>query len=161
MLWTLTIVPSVFCVDAVLRVYAQTRFLFAMNLLRLAIVAGSIGWFLSAFGLSGAVLVTLVSTALVRIAGIARIARLMGLGIGDALPWPRLLAIGAAAVVAAVPAIWLGPATLAAPLALLYHAAIYGTVYLAICYGAARSEHATTPLRLQLKRRLSAFLTEG
>ena len=38
MAWTLTILPAVFCVDAVLRAYAQTRFLFAMNVLRLGLV---------------------------------------------------------------------------------------------------------------------------
>ena len=38
--------PAVLCVDAVLRAYAQTRFLFAMNVIRLGLVVGLIGWFL-------------------------------------------------------------------------------------------------------------------
>ena len=36
MVWALTILPSIFAVNAVLRVYAQTRFLLVMNLMRLA-----------------------------------------------------------------------------------------------------------------------------
>ena len=62
MVWVLTMLPAVFAVDAVLRVYAQTRFLLVMNLVRFAFVAGLIGWFLSSFGLMGAVLVTLLAT---------------------------------------------------------------------------------------------------
>jgi hypothetical protein len=152
----------VFCVDAVLRVYAQTRFLFVMNLMRLAIVAALIGWFLSAFGLSGAVLVTLVSTGIVRLAGIARIARLMRVGFGDALPWGRLTAIAGCAMVAAAPVAWLAPAvSLPSVLQLLYAAAIYGSAYMVLCYGAARLEHAAAPLPIHLRRRLTAWLTEG
>src|SRR5205085_4488005 len=52
MVWVLTILPSIFGVNAVLRVFAQTRFLLVMNLLRLGTVALLIGWFLSAFGMS-------------------------------------------------------------------------------------------------------------
>ena len=78
MVWSLTILPSIFAVDAVLRVFAQTRFLLVMNLMRLAIVAALIGWFLSAFGLSGAVLVTLARTdRWSTCVGVARIARLL------------------------------------------------------------------------------------
>ncbi len=58
--WVLTMLPAVMAVDAVLRVYAQTRFLLIMNLVRFACVAGLIGAFLSSFGLIGAVLVALV-----------------------------------------------------------------------------------------------------
>jgi O-antigen/teichoic acid export membrane protein len=71
MVWALTILPSIFAVNAVLRVFAQTRFLLVMNLMRLAMVAALIGWFLSTFGMSGAVLVTLVSTMLVNLVGVA------------------------------------------------------------------------------------------
>ena len=38
------IIPAVFCVDAVLRVYAQTRFLFAINVIRLVLVVALISW---------------------------------------------------------------------------------------------------------------------
>jgi O-antigen/teichoic acid export membrane protein len=90
MVWALTILPSIFAVNAVLRVFAETRFLLVMNLLRLAMVAALIGWFLSTFGMSGAVLVTLVSTLLVNIVGVGRIAHLLHVPLAAALPWGRL-----------------------------------------------------------------------
>src|SRR5262249_53773669 len=107
MIWSLSVIPSAFCVDALLRVYAQTRFLLILNLLRLAFIAMSIGWFLTTFGLAGAVIVTLVSTALVKAAGIVRIAQLMNVRLVSALPWRRLAAIASHAVIAAVPAFWI------------------------------------------------------
>ena len=97
MVWSLTILPSIFAVNAVLRVFAQTRFLLVMNLMRLAMVAALIGWFLSIFGMSGAVLVTLLSTALVNLVGVARIARLLHVPFSEALPWSRLGGIAARA----------------------------------------------------------------
>src|SRR5207237_177672 len=57
MLWCLMILPSAFSVDSVLRAYAQTRFLLVMNIVRLAVIAVLIGWFLNHFGMIGAVLV--------------------------------------------------------------------------------------------------------
>jgi O-antigen/teichoic acid export membrane protein len=107
MVWALTILPSIFAVNAVLRVFAQTRFLLVMNLMRLAMVAALIGWFLSAFGMSGAVLITLVSTLLVTLVGVWRIASLLHLSFSHTLPWSRLTGIFLRAVAAAVPVIWL------------------------------------------------------
>jgi O-antigen/teichoic acid export membrane protein len=107
MVWALTILPSIFAVNAVLRVFAQTRFLLVMNLLRLGMVALLIGWFLSSFGMSGAVLVTLVSTLLINLVGVGRIAHLLQLSFARALPWSRLGGIFLRAIVAAIPVIWL------------------------------------------------------
>jgi O-antigen/teichoic acid export membrane protein len=133
MVSTLTILLSVFCIDAVLRVHAQTRFLFGMNLLRLAVVAGFIGWFLSMFGLVGAVLITVTATALVRVIGLARIARLMNVGIADVLPWRRLALSAAFALAAAFPAVWIARAlALPAFLELVCAAATYGATYITL-----------------------------
>jgi O-antigen/teichoic acid export membrane protein len=111
MIWCLTILPAVLSVDAVLRAYARTRFLLAMNLLRLALIAVSIGWFLSTFGLAGAVLVTLLSTTLVKAIGVFRIARLLKVGLADVLPWSRLWSVAVHAGLAAIPAFGVGRAT--------------------------------------------------
>lgn len=160
MLWTLTIVPAIFCVDAVLRVYAQTRFMFAMNLVRLAIVASLIGWFLGAFGLAGAVLVTLASTAAVRLFGLVRIARLLHLGVREALPWGRLAGTLVCALIAAAPAYWIiSSDALPRLLALASTFIAYGAVYLALYYTAFNGfrDSAAAPLR----RRLLAWLTES
>jgi O-antigen/teichoic acid export membrane protein len=160
MLWTLTILPAVFCVDAVLRVHAQTRFMFAMNMLRLVMVAGLIGWFLSEFGLAGAVLVMLVSTAVARVLGIIRIARLMEVGIVDVLPWERLASTAACALAAGVPAYWVMASTgLPRLLTLAAAAAAYGLTYLVLSDVSSRWTRATAPVSFH--RRLAAWLTEG
>jgi O-antigen/teichoic acid export membrane protein len=136
MVWSLTMLPSIFAVNAVLRVFAQTRFLLVMNLMRLAMVAALIGWFLSAFGMSGAVLVTLLSTALINVIGVARIARLLHVSFREALPWSRLGGIFARAAVAAVPVLWLTrELTLAPVVGLIAGGAVYGATYFALSYG--------------------------
>ena len=81
MLWTLTIVFSVPCVDAVLRAHAQTRFLFGLNVLRLALVLGLTGWFLSLYRTAGRrARDARLARRIVRVAGVVRIARLLGVG---------------------------------------------------------------------------------
>ena len=135
MMWALTILPSIFAVNAVLRVFAETRFLLVMNVIRLAMVAALIGWFLSTFGMSGAVLVTLVSTLLVNLVGVARIAHLLRLSFADTLPWGRLAAIFGCALVAALPVLWItrewGVHRL---VALGTSAAAYAAVYFGLSY---------------------------
>ena len=54
-----------------------------MNITRLLIVAGLIGWFISTWGLIGAVLVTLAGTTIVKAAALGRIARLMHVGFAE------------------------------------------------------------------------------
>lgn len=158
-LWTLTILPSVLCVDAVLRAHAQTRFIFAMNVWRLGIVVGLIGWFLGEFGLAGAVLVTLVASVIARLVGITRIARLTRSGIGGVLPWARLATTMACAVAAGMPAYWIisSPA-LPRLLALVSATVVYGGFYLMLSYASSRWIHTATDAP---PRRLFAWLTEG
>jgi O-antigen/teichoic acid export membrane protein len=107
MVWVLTMLPAVMAVDAVLRVYAQTRFLLVMNVVRFVCVAGLIGWFLEAFGLLGAVGVTLLAMTVVKALGVVRIAQMMHVGPREALPWLRLLRIAALAAISALPVVWL------------------------------------------------------
>jgi len=136
MIWSLTILPSIFAVNAVLRVFAQTRFLLIMNLIRLAMVAALIGWFLSMFGMSGAVLVTLLSTALVNILGVARIARLLHLTFSNSLPWSQLGGIAARAGIAALPVLWLTRETTLSPVVgLVAGGVVYAAIYFALSYG--------------------------
>lgn len=137
--WTLAaVLPPIFAVDGVLRVYAQTRFLLFMNLLRLAFVAVFIGWFMSAFGLSGAVLVTLLGTMFVKVVGVFRVASLMHVPAGEALPWGRLSAITLRAGVAAAPTWWAAHAMTMPPLAaLVAGGAIYAAAYFGLSYASA------------------------
>jgi O-antigen/teichoic acid export membrane protein len=133
MIWCLTILPSALSVDAVLRVHARTRFLLGMNVLRLVLIAISIGWFLSTFGLAGAVLVTLLSTSLVKAVGVLRIARLLHVGLGDVLPWGRLAGVAIQASVAALPAFWVTRTVTWPPLAnVIATGAVYAVTFATI-----------------------------
>jgi O-antigen/teichoic acid export membrane protein len=130
MVWCLMVLPSAFAVDGVLRAYAQTRFLLVMNIVRLALVAGLIGWFIGRFSLVGAVLVTLAATTIVKTAALARIARLWKVGFATVLPWKRLALVAAQAAVAAVPA-WLVVRAAARPpvVTLILSAFAYGATF--------------------------------
>jgi O-antigen/teichoic acid export membrane protein len=145
MVWALMILPNIFAVDSVLRVYAQTRFLLVMNLVRLAFVAVLIGWFLSTFGLGGAVLVTLIATTVVKGLGVVRIARLLHVPVTEALPWARLGGMTIRAVAAAVPVFWITRYTSLHPLAgLVAGGAAYSATYLLLSYGAAIGKNKET-----------------
>src|SRR5581483_7792806 len=88
------------------------------------------GWFLSAFGMSGAVLVTLVSTALVTFVGVGRIAHLLHLSFVDSLPWARLAGIFARAIAAGLPVVWLARELTLKPIVMLgLGGVIYGAIY--------------------------------
>ena len=152
MVWVLTIVPAIFAVDAVLRVYAQTRFLLVMNLVRLGFVAGLIGWFLGVFGLPGAVLVTLAATVVAKGLAVVRIARLLGVSIDAVLPWRTLARIGARAGAAAVPTWAVARLTGEPWLALVAGGAVYGITYAILCYAPGIAEPAA--IRLPLAARL-------
>ena len=139
MVWTLTILPAAFAVDGVLRVYAQTRFLLVMNIVRFALVVVLIGPLLWGFGLVGAVLVTLLATSLAKVAGAMRITRLLGAGVADAVPWGRLGGGHRVALVAAVPAAWIVHSAAWRPIVLVPVAgAAYFAVYAALSYGSLR-----------------------
>ena len=104
MLWTLTMLFPVLLTDGALRAYAQTGYLILTNIVKLVIVAGCIWWFMSAFGLVGAVLATLLAALAAKIMALARIKRLLRCSLRQLLPWRSLGLIIAIAGVAAVPA---------------------------------------------------------
>jgi O-antigen/teichoic acid export membrane protein len=135
MIWTATVLFSTLLTDAVLRVYAQTRFLILLNVIRLALVAGTIGWFLSKFGLLGAVLVTLVATVVAKAIALGRIMAVMKSGFSQLLPWQSLARIIVIGVGAALPALMV-KSTLGIPTPLLMFAAglVYAGSYLALLW---------------------------
>jgi O-antigen/teichoic acid export membrane protein len=145
-LWTLTMLPAVMAVDAVLRVYAQTRFLLVMNLVRFACVAGLIGAFVSALGLTGAVLITLVALAITKTLGLVRIASVLHVGVGRLLPWRRLAGITSIAIVSALPPLWLQAGVAWPPLATFAaSAALYTAIYALLSYGLTMIAPAAAP----------------
>jgi O-antigen/teichoic acid export membrane protein len=99
---------STFAVDGVLRVWAQTRLIFVLNVVRLAFIAALIQWFLATFHLVGPIVVTLLASALAKSLGLVRMRRLMNVGLPEILPWGSLAWILVAAAGAGVPALLVG-----------------------------------------------------
>jgi O-antigen/teichoic acid export membrane protein len=132
MIWSLSIVLSAMPTDGVLRVYAATRFLLAVSAARLVLIAALIGAFISRWGLSGAVLATILLAVAGKAAGLVRMGRLMGVGPAQWLPWRDLARIAGVAAAATLPAIVLGSALVAPVFARL---ALIGLLY-AACYAA-------------------------
>jgi O-antigen/teichoic acid export membrane protein len=153
--WVLTVIPAIFAVDAMLRVYAQTRFLLVMNIVRLGFVMALIGWFIGAFGLVGAVLVTLIATVVAKALAVVRIARLLHVAVAEVLPWRALGRITLRAGAAAVPA-WLVAEIFASipPLAFALGATTYAVSYAVLCYAPGIAEPAAirVPVVARLRR---------
>jgi O-antigen/teichoic acid export membrane protein len=155
--WVFTIVPAIVAVDAMLRVFAETRFLLVMNIVRLGFVMVGIGWFMGTFGLAGAVLVTLVGTTVAKALAIVRIASLLRVGVAAVLPWRALARITARAAAAGVPAWALADVFAAVPVvALLAGGAAYGLTYAVLCYAPGIAEPAA--IRLPIVGRIQQLL---
>jgi O-antigen/teichoic acid export membrane protein len=103
--WCMTVVLAVVQTDAVLRVYAETRAILALNVLRLVLVATSVGGLLGAIGLPGAALATVAASVVAKGAALLRLAPVVGVRPSRLLPWKALAATAASAVGAAVP-VW-------------------------------------------------------
>jgi O-antigen/teichoic acid export membrane protein len=88
--WSLTIVLAVLQTDGVLRAFAQTRLLLKLSAFRLVLVVLLIFPFLSRFHLVGAAIATVLATAAAKLGGLARMRRLMGVGLRGLLPWRAL-----------------------------------------------------------------------
>ena len=137
MLWSLTMLVSVLVVDGVLRVFAQTKYLVMQNLAQLILIALLVGPLLTLFGLSGAVVATLLAAAAVKLAAVVRISRLMGVPVAAALPYRRLATAAMCAATAAAPTLALVngsqlPPLASLPLAALVYAASYALLYYSI-----------------------------
>jgi len=101
MVWSAMILFSIFQVDGVLRVFAQTRLILALNLMRLAIIVGLVQWSLVHLHLLGAALVIVVATLAFKVAAMVRIRSLMQVSTAELLPWRRLAFLMSAAMGAA------------------------------------------------------------
>ena len=87
---------STFQVDGVMRVFAQTRFLLVLNVMRLVMIAGLLKWSLSEFHLLGPVLVIILATAAFKAGALIRMKRLLEIRTAQLLPWRSLAALLAA-----------------------------------------------------------------
>src|SRR5262249_33181072 len=105
MVWCLSILMAAFQTDGVLRVFAEMRCLFIINVVRLVSVLLFMGWFLSTFKLMGAVLITLLGMLLAKVMSLARIRKVLETSYAELLPWRNLGGILLAAMLAAIPAL--------------------------------------------------------
>ena len=87
MVWTASTALMCLLTDSVLRVYAQNGFLILQNCIRLAIVVLLIQFFLNQLQLVGAVLVTTLASAIIKIMALHRVGSLMQVSWSALLPW--------------------------------------------------------------------------
>jgi O-antigen/teichoic acid export membrane protein len=141
-IWSTSIFWSAFITDGVLRVYADTRFLLVLSVVRLVLNVVLMFWFIRALGLPGAVLVAVMSVAVSRAVAVVRLKKLLGVGSGQVLPWRQLGGIAIAAVMAALAALALKQQLGIAPLPALL---VTGVVYTATYVGLLLRLHLLSP----------------
>jgi O-antigen/teichoic acid export membrane protein len=135
MAWSTMILLSILQVDGVMRVFAQTRFLLALNLMRLAIIAGLLKWSLSEFHLLGPVLAIVLATLAFKVAALIRMKKLFDIGAAQLLPWGSLAALMGAAAGAGVVAWAVKMQMHAATVPLLFATWLaYTTAYIALVW---------------------------
>lgn len=127
MVWTLGMLLAAVLTDSALRVFALTRFLIIQNLVRLALVVGFLHVFLDAFGLIGAVAVTLLADAVVKVMALERLRRALDVSLSRLLPWRALASTAALSALAALPALGIVQTLNAPPFFVL---AVAGPVFL-------------------------------
>jgi O-antigen/teichoic acid export membrane protein len=135
MTWVVSILFAVIPIDGLLRVYAQMRYLLVINIVRMAVVAGGMYWFITGMGLVGAVLITMLGLAVGKVMGLAKMMTCWHTGVRHLLPWGDLLNIGAAAAAASLPALWIGSQMPGSPFVrLAVISSIYGGGYLVLSW---------------------------
>ena len=129
MVWSTAILFAILPTDAVLRVFAQTRFLLVLNIISLVLLALGIRWFLFKFDLIGAVVITVLTAALSKGLALLKVKSLLGVPMRGLLPWSSLTRIVIAAAAACIPALVLQSQLRLPALAIL---PITGVVYSSI-----------------------------
>jgi O-antigen/teichoic acid export membrane protein len=149
-IWSLIVLFSAIPMDGLLRVYAQTPFLLYINVVKLVLVAGTIYWFVAGWGLTGAVVITLLALAAGKTIGLVRMMHCGLLNPGNVLPWRSLVEIGLVAGAASLPAWWITEQVSAPHVGRLAVATLtYGAVYLslALMWGVIRKNEQDRVLR--------------
>jgi O-antigen/teichoic acid export membrane protein len=129
---TLEIPLWVLPLDALLRAYGDTRFLFAFNGARIVVTAALVLGGIHAFGLSGALGGAVAAEALARLALLGRGRRFLEVPLRDACDWAALSRTALAAATACVPAYALRLLRLPAFPSLLVAAMVYCVAYLGL-----------------------------
>ncbi len=136
MVWSLSILFAALQTDGVLRTFAENRWLLTLNITRLVMIVALMSWFMSVFGLTGAVLITILGIAIAKSMALIRMKSLLQATLAELLPWKSLAGILMASAFSAVPAIIVN-ATLKVPSIGLLPAAgmAYMVTYTAIVLG--------------------------
>ena len=130
MVSSLSVLTAALQTDGVLRVFAQIRYMFVTNIVRLVMVLLLMGWSLRVFGLMGAIMVTLLGILLARIMALCRIRKVLQTTYPQLLPWRSLGKTLIAAMMAAIPVIILNArASAAASVMLIVSGMVYVAVY--------------------------------
>lgn len=133
MVGTAMILLAAVMTDSVLRVYAQTRYLVVLNIVRLGVVAGTIMTLMALMGIIGAVVATVLATAVFKLLGLIRIRRLLNSSFTRVLPWGALLQTVLISFAAALPSLavkfWLTRSGLAQVVVLLVSGIAYFAAY--------------------------------
>ena len=133
MVGTVMILLAAVMTDSVLRVYAQTRYLIVLNVIRLGVVAGAIMAFMALMGIVGAVVATVFATLVFKLLGLVRIKRLLNSSFSRILPWGGLARVALIATAGALPSLivklWLIGSGVAPVVILLIAVLIYFALY--------------------------------
>ena len=120
--------------DATLRALGETKYMFRIFLWRLLVTVPAVLLGLHAFGMIGAITGHALAESVMRVAMLDKVRRLLDASWREALPWGQLSVIGAASLVACVPALLIAHRSAAGPrpfVALLGAGLAYLAVYLA------------------------------
>jgi len=136
MVWSLSILFAAFQTDGVLRVFAENRWLFFQNIVRLVFTLVLMGWFLATFQLMGAVFVTLIGMSISKGLALLRTKRLLQATLAQMLPWKHLGMTLLVCMLAALPAAFLNakldlPLLLLLPISGMAFAIVYSMLVLA------------------------------
>ncbi|MDP9053818.1 MAG: oligosaccharide flippase family protein [Acidobacteriota bacterium] len=155
-IWSLLILMATLQLDGVLRVYAETRYILMLNLMRLAIVGILIAPSMKYFGLLGPVGVIVLATVAFKTGALIRVVRLFQTPWAEFLPWRRTAILGGAAVAASLAAAMFKTAVSLRPLlSLLSASTIYSVVYIALVWRLGLiTDNEKTALTGWLSRRL-------
>ena len=155
MVCSLNLLATVLQTDAMLRVYAATRFMLVVGILKLLLIAALIGASISAFGLPGAAVAWVTSTLAMKAVVLVGMKRSLGVGMGRLVPWRDLGLIATASAAAALPALLVRAAMEGPLLARLAFTGLAGSAaYLVIVF---QSGLLDADERLAVKRWLQRF----
>jgi len=104
MVWSLSILFSIFQTDGVLRTFAQNRYLLIINITRLSAIVALMSWFFSAMNLMGPVILTLSGMLIAKIMAVVKVRSLLQTTFSRVLPWKTLGSVLIVSMLSAIPA---------------------------------------------------------